>query len=190
MPSKIPQKCLNNLAQVLRQNGDNVKNITFPPGVTAVTAVMTTDLRLDMHPSSKDPGQATGIIQANSGATNKQVKEFIKGKSGGHRGTHQVIEKIRFPLGPNLNIEALANAVEHRSEYADASGSESATTAPQSGWTRSEEYQQIWLQNGDGSYEWLKLYVPDGDLMHEWQYSAECQRSYRYKEDGKFEWAM
>ncbi len=86
-----------------------------------------------MHLSFKDSEQATGIIQTNSEAMNKQVKEFIKGKSDDHKGTHQVIEKIRFSLKPNLNIEALVNAVKHQSEYADASDSESAMTAPQSG---------------------------------------------------------
>ena len=88
MPWKIPQKCLNNLTQVLCQNGDNVKNITFSLSVTAVTTVMTTYLHLNMHLSFKDSEQATGIIQTNSEAMNKQVKEFIKGKSDDHKGTH------------------------------------------------------------------------------------------------------
>jgi hypothetical protein len=34
---------------------------------------------------------ATGIIQANSEAKNKAVKSLIKGSSGGHKGTHQII---------------------------------------------------------------------------------------------------
>ena len=76
-------------------------------------AVKTRDLRLDVHKNTKDPAMATGIIQANSEATDKSVKDFIKGKTGGHRGTHQVIgEKIPFGLGDDFDVEALASAVE------------------------------------------------------------------------------
>lgn len=41
-----------------------------------------------MHLSFKDSKQAMSIIQVNSEAMNKQVKEFIKEKSDGHKGTH------------------------------------------------------------------------------------------------------
>jgi len=58
---------------------------------------------------------ATGIIQANSEAKNKAVRSFIKGSSGGHKGTHQIFgEKIRFVLGSNLDVEAVASAIEKR----------------------------------------------------------------------------
>jgi len=65
-----------------------MKNITFSFSVTAVTTVMTTDLHLNMHLSFKDSKQAMSIIQVNSEAMNKQVKEFIKEKSDDHKGTH------------------------------------------------------------------------------------------------------
>lgn len=56
--------------------------------MTAVTTVMTTDLHLNMHLSFKDSEQAMSIIQVNSEAMNKQVKEFIKEKSDDHKDTH------------------------------------------------------------------------------------------------------
>lgn len=57
---------------------------------------------------------ATGIVQANSEAKDKGVKAFVKGKTSGHRGTHQVIgQKIRFNLGYNFNVEEVAAAVEN-----------------------------------------------------------------------------
>ncbi|CZT52707.1 uncharacterized protein RSE6_14067 [Rhynchosporium secalis] len=57
---------------------------------------------------------ATGIIQANSGAKDKGVKAFVKGKTDGHRGTHQVIgQKIRFNLGYDFKVEEVAAAVEN-----------------------------------------------------------------------------
>lgn len=185
----LPKKCLTSLAQALRQNGDKMKNLSFAPGTTAVTAVKTVDLRLDVHPSSTKEGEATGIIQINTEATNHQVKNLMKGKTGGHKGTHQVIEKIKFPLGPSLDVEALAQAIEAPgTQYTHASGSGSGTDASQSGWNWSEEHQQLWRLREDGSSEWLKPFVPQGNLMHEWQYSKELNSWYRYKEDGFFEW--
>jgi hypothetical protein len=75
--------------------------------------VKTRDLRLDVHKNSKDPEMVTGIIQANSEATDKSIEDFIKGKTGGHRGTHHVIgEKIAFGLGDQFDVEALVSAVE------------------------------------------------------------------------------
>ena len=127
----LPKKCLTSLAQALRQNGDKMKNLSFPPGTTAVTAFKTADLRFDVHPSSTKEGEATGIIQVNTEATNHQVKKFIKGKTGGHKGTHQVIEKIRFPLWPNLDVEALVQAIEAPgTQYTHVSSSRSETCIP------------------------------------------------------------
>jgi hypothetical protein len=189
-PTKgIPQKCLTSLAKALRQNGDRMKNLSFPPGTTAVTAVETDELRFDVHPSTLKEGEATGIIQANTQATNKEVKKFIKGKSSGHKGTHQVIQKIRFPLGSALNVEALAQAIETPgAEYSEASGSGSGADNLQTGWNWSEEHQQLWRIRADGSTEWLQPFVPEGESMYEWQYCKELRAWYRYSEDGTFAW--
>jgi hypothetical protein len=114
MSSKISKAAFEGLAKKIRENADSLKNLTFPDATTSKTAVKTRDLRLDVHKNTQDPKMATGIIQANSEATDKTVKDFIKaGKTGGHRGTHQVIgEKIKFGLGDDFDAEALADAVE------------------------------------------------------------------------------
>jgi hypothetical protein len=185
----VPQKCRSSLAKVLRQNGDRMKNLSFPPGITAVTAVQTADLRFDVHPSTNKEGEATGIIQANSQATNKEIKKFIKRKSGGHKGTHQVIDKIRFPLGSALNVEALAQAIETPgAEYTEASGSGSVSDNLETDWSWSVEHQQIWRTRADGSTEWRQLLVPEGESMYEWQYSKELRLWYRYNENETFTW--
>lgn len=111
--SKISRSALESLAKKIRDNSESLKNLTFPDNATAKTAVKTQDLRFDVHRNTQDPTMATGIIQANSQATDRTVKEFIKGRTGGHAGTHQVIgQKIRFGLGEQFKVEDVAGAVE------------------------------------------------------------------------------
>ncbi|KAE8152192.1 hypothetical protein BDV25DRAFT_151500 [Aspergillus avenaceus] len=111
--SKISKNVFKGLAKEIRDNADSLQNLVFADGATSKTAIKTRNLRLDVHKDSKDPTMATGIIQANSQADDKSVKSFIKGSTGGHRGTHQVIgEKIRFGLGEKFNVEDVAGAVE------------------------------------------------------------------------------
>lgn len=113
MSSKISKAAFQGLAKKIRDNSESLKNLQFADASTSKTAVRTTDLRLDVHRNTKDSTMATGIIQANSQATDKTVKAFIKGKTGGHSGTHQVIgQKISFGLGDKFDVEALAEAVE------------------------------------------------------------------------------
>lgn len=63
---------------------------------------------------------ATGIIQAKSGAKDKTVKAFVKERTGGHKGTHQVIrQKIKFGLGYNFDVEKVAAVEEDPSGYGE-----------------------------------------------------------------------
>jgi hypothetical protein len=111
--SKISRSAFDSLAKKVRENADSLKNLTFPDGATSKTIVKTTDLRFDVHRNSKDPTMATGVIQANSQATDRTVKDFLKGRTGGHAGTHQVIgQKISFGLGEKFKVEDVAGAVE------------------------------------------------------------------------------
>ncbi|KAI9747376.1 MAG: hypothetical protein M4579_007479 [Chaenotheca gracillima] len=110
---KISKSAFEGLAKTVRDNPDILKNLTFPEATTSKTALKTKDLRLDVHKDSKDSSMATGVVQANSGATDKSVKEFAKGATGGHKGTHQVIgEKIKFGLGDKFDVEDVAGGVE------------------------------------------------------------------------------
>lgn len=113
MSSKISKSAFEGLAKKIRENADSLKSLAFADATTSKTAVKTKDLRLDVHRNTQDPTMVTGIIQANSQAEDNTVKSFIKGKTGGHKGTHQVIgEKIRFGLGEKFNVDELASAVE------------------------------------------------------------------------------
>jgi len=113
--SKISKTTLEALAKKIREHPDSLKNLTFADASTSKTAIKTQDLRLDVHRNTQDPTMATGIVQANSEATDKTVKDFIKKKTGGHRGTHQVIgEKIQFALGEKFDVESVAAAVEKK----------------------------------------------------------------------------
>jgi len=113
MSSKIPKSVFAALAQKIRENPEKLKSLKFADATTSKTAVNTQDLRFDVHRNTQDPNMATGIIQANSEAQNKAVKSFIKGQTGGHKSTHQVIgEKIKFVLGSSMNVEAVASAIE------------------------------------------------------------------------------
>lgn len=105
---------------------------------------------------------ATGIIQANSEAKNNAVRDFLKGRTGGHRGTHQVIvEKISFPFGTQLDIEVVAGAIVVAgvarpavNESSSSAGQEDAsrpTTKP--AWTWREQHRQYYRLNNDRTYE-------------------------------------
>ena len=111
--SKISKGVFEALGKKIRENADSLKALQFPDAATSKTAVSTRNLRFDVHRNTQDPTMATGIIQANTQADDNTVKAFIKGKTGGHRGTHQVIgEKIRFGLGDKFDTEEVAGAVE------------------------------------------------------------------------------
>jgi hypothetical protein len=141
---------------------------------------------------------ATGIIQANSEAKNNAVRGFIKGHTGGHKGTHQIIgEKIRFVLGSNFDIEAIASAIENGGvddgKAAAGSAAETAMggvigdTSPRSGWIWSTEHGRYYRIKANGTYEWSAASeeVSDG----EWIWSPEHRRYYRLKADGTDEWS-
>lgn len=86
MASNISKTAFRDLGKKIRENAETLKNLTFADNATAQTVVKTRDLRLDVHKNTQDPAMATGIIQANSQATDKTVKDLFKGKTGGHRG--------------------------------------------------------------------------------------------------------
>ena len=114
MAGKISKSALQGLANQIRSNPGALKDLKFADGTTSKTAVKTQDLRLDVHRNTKNAKMATGIIQANSQAKDNTVKAFLKGKTGGHKGTHQVIgQKIPFQLGEEFDVEQLAGAVEN-----------------------------------------------------------------------------
>jgi hypothetical protein len=197
MSSKIPKSVFAALAQKVRESPDKLKSLKFADATTSKTAVKTQDLRFDVHRNTQNPTMATGIIQANSEAQNKAVKSFIKGHTVGHKGTHQVIgEKIRFVLGSNLDVEAVARAIESGGvdDVAAAVGSTDRTaTGSTSGasstsdWTWSTEHSRYYREKSDGTYEWSEKseVVSNG----EWTWSAEQRRYYRYKADGTVEWS-
>src|SRR5690348_2001122 len=113
MSSKIPRAALTALAQKIRENPDKLRNLTFADAQTSLTVIKTQDLRFDVHKNPQNPNIATGFIQANSEAKSNAVRGFIKGRTGGHEGTHQIIgDKIRFGLGSYFDLEAVASAIE------------------------------------------------------------------------------
>ncbi|KAI9725785.1 MAG: hypothetical protein M1834_009743 [Cirrosporium novae-zelandiae] len=113
MSSKISKTAFDALSKKIRENADALKTLQFADATTSKTAVKTQDLRLDVHKNTQDPSMVTGIIQANSQTTDQTVKDFIKGSTGGHRGTHQVIgKKIRFGLGDKFDVDEVIKGVE------------------------------------------------------------------------------
>lgn len=133
---------------------------------------------------------ATAIIQAN-----RSVRSFIKGSTGGHKGTYQVIgEKIRLGLGSSFDVEAVANAIERggdgsvEASTSAATGSSVAVSAgdasSQSDWAWSAEHGQYYRVRSDRTYEWWAPSMTDG----EWTWSPEHRRYYRRKADGTYEW--
>lgn len=186
MPSRVPKAVLATLAQKVRQDPDALKDLAFADSATSVTAVKTQDLRLDVHRNTQNPSMATGIIQANSEAQNKAVKDFIRGKTGGHKGTHQIIgEKIRFGLGAYFDADAVARAIENEGAGGgEAVTSGVATSATQ--WAWSIEHNKFYRINTDGTYEWQD--PPKAASGGEWTYSKEYRKYYRHKADGTYEW--
>ncbi|TVY85523.1 hypothetical protein LSUE1_G000381 [Lachnellula suecica] len=194
MSSKIPKPVLAALAQKVRESPEKLRNLTFADTTTSLTAIKTEDLRFDVHRNTQNPSMATGIIQANSEAKNKAVKGFIKGSSSGHKGTHQIIgDKIRFVLGTNLDVEAVASAIEKGGVDDGGAMAESSSgeASAQSGWTWSTEHGRYYRVKSDGKYEWSPATeaasggVSDG----EWTWSPEHRRYYRRKADGTNEWS-
>ena len=109
----IPKPILGSLANELRKSPNKLKDLVFPEGATSKTVLKTDDLRFDVHLDSQNPGMATGVVQANSRPKALAVKEFLKGTTGGHKGTHQVIgEKVPFKLGDESEVERVAAAIE------------------------------------------------------------------------------
>jgi hypothetical protein len=132
MSSKIPKTVVAALAQRVRENPDRLRNLVFGDSTTSLTVVKTQDLQFDVHKNTQNPNMATGIIQANSEAENRAVKSFIKGSTGGHKGTHQVIgEKIRFGLGASFDVEAVANAIERGGDSGVEPSTSAATGGPE-----------------------------------------------------------
>lgn len=169
--------------------------------MTSLTTVKTQELRLDVHKSTQHPAMATGVIQANSGAQSPAVRDFLKGSSGAHKGTHQIIgEKIRFGLGSNFNVEAIATAIERGGadggELVTAFGGEAAPrsalggtsgAAPlKGGWTWSAEHGNYYRTTNDDIPEWWK--AGETESNEEWTWSPETGRYYCLKTDGTYEW--
>jgi hypothetical protein len=186
MSQKISKTVFKALADKIRENPAALQNLTFADASSSVTAVKTRDLRLDVHKNTQDPNMATGIIQANSEAKDKTVKAFIKGMTGSHRGTHQVIgQKIRFGLGYNFNVNEVAAAVENPdSDPWEGSSSQGGAGASESGvgGSSSSEWvwwddEGIWHRQINGVDEWS---APESDADSDWIYSIR-QRKYFIK---------
>jgi hypothetical protein len=90
---------LKELADIARSSADKLTK-TLPDGATSKSNIIkTTNLRVDVHQDSKDVNKALARVQANAGATDSTVKDYIKSGnkgSGGHKGTHKVIAEIPF----------------------------------------------------------------------------------------------
>lgn len=167
----------------------------------ATTVVKAQDRRLDVHKNIEHLNIAMGIIQANSKAKDKTIKDFIGGSTGSHEGTHQIIgEKIKFGLGNVLDIGAVASVIEDGAVGGDifanqsATGDTTASTSSQSIWNWSTENSQYYRQKSDGASEWWvapkmgSQTASDARTDGEWTWSSEHQRHYRFKADGKYEW--
>jgi hypothetical protein len=170
--SSIPRSVLTALARQIRDNPGALRNVRFGDATTSISNVVTTtDLRIDVHKNSKDPRVATGIIQANSEAKNESVKKFIKGRAGGHGGTHQVIAKIPFYLGDYFNVDAFVNAVESGGSggSATASGSASGTAAGATagGAAENEQSKWTWMTDQNGRWHYYRL-KSDGTGWEAW----------------------
>lgn len=196
MSGKIPQATLRCLADKIRQSPSTIQNLTFADSATAVTAVRTADLRFDVHKSTENQFMATGIIQANSEAKDKSVRKFLKGKTGGHRGTHQIIgEKIRFNLGYSFDVEAVAAAVEnpydirldtHTKDGASGeSGSGSGYAGSSSDWVWWAN-EGIWHRQRSGIDEWR---APESDADSDWIYSTRQRKYFVKHASGAVSWA-
>ena len=188
MSSKVPKACLAGLARKVRENPDKLKNLVFADAQTSQTTVKTQDLRLDVHENTTNPNMATGIIQANSQAENKAVRNFLKGSTCSHKGTHQIIgEKISFGLGSLFDVEAVAGAIERGGdsdgEAATGAATEGTTgnTSSQLGWIWSAEHGHYYRTKSDGTYEWWE--APATASVGEWVWSHEHRRNYCRKAD-------
>jgi hypothetical protein len=97
--ASVSRKVLKELADGARRNPDKLIR-PLPDNVTSKSNVVKTiNLRIDIHQSSTDPNIAVARIQANNGATDKTVQNYIKSGnkgSGGHKGTHKNITEIQI----------------------------------------------------------------------------------------------
>ena len=198
MSGKLPRSALKGLADAIRQNPTALPNLSFADSTTCVTAIKTTDLRLDVHKNTDDPRMATGIIQANSGAKDKGVKSFIKGKTGGHKGTHQVIgQKIRFDLGTSFNLDQVLAAVENpyddagqgSSSRRELQGSSSASGSG-TGSSSSDQWtwvaaDGIWHRKVNGIDEWM---APTTSKDSDWIYSPSQRKYFIKHANGAVQW--
>jgi hypothetical protein len=184
--ASVPRKVLATLARQVRDNPAALGSLQFADATTSVSNVVTTtDLRIDVHKNSKDSRRATGIVQANSGAKDKSVKAFIRGRTGGHQGTHQVIKKISFYLGDHFDANAFADKIEDEGvgKAAVASASSSRTVGDeikQSEWTWSKDKNHYYRQGAEG---WLPWAAPA--VVEEWTWSVELKDHYTYV-NGKY----
>jgi len=185
--SSVPRKVLAALARQVRDNPAALGGLQFADATTSVSNVVTTtDLRIDVHKSSKDSRMATGIVQANSGAKDKSVKAFIRGRTGAHQGTHQVIKRISFCLGDRFDADAFVDKVEEAGlgEGTTASASTSMTAktpravveTEQSEWTWLKDQNHYYRQDAEGTVPWA---APAA--VEEWTWSAELKDHYTYK---------
>lgn len=187
--ASVPRKVLATLARQVRDNPAALGSLQFADATTSVSNVVTTtDLRIDVHKNSKDSRRATGIVQANSGAKDKSVKAFIRGRTGGHQGTHQVVKKISFYLGDHFDANDFADKIEDaevgEGTVASASTSRTARTAGveigQSEWTWFKDQNLYYRHGAEGWVPWAALAV-----VEEWTWSVELKDHYTYV-NGKY----
>ena len=190
MSQKISKSVFKALADKIRENPAALQNLTFADASSSMTAIKTRDLRLDVHKNTQDPNMATGIIQANSEAKDKTVKAFIKGKTGSHKGTHQVIgQKIRFGLGYDCNVNEVAAAVENPdSGSGEGSSSQGGTGGSKSSeWTGESSTSQA--TTGDRVWEWDNVQKMnkywDGEMWVYWD--TEYSRG-KYWDGANWQW--
>lgn len=114
MPLSIPKNILKELADSTRTSTEKLIR-ALPDGATSKSNVVKTpNLRVDIHQDSKDPDKAVAKIQANSGAPDRAVQNYIKSGnkgSGGHKGTHKNIVEIPFNR-TDFDVDEFAKKIE------------------------------------------------------------------------------
>lgn len=84
----------------------------FPDNVTTKNNVIkTADLRVDLHKDPINEGKAVAKVQANTGADDQGVKDYIRsGNKGPHKGTHKTIATIPIDR-QNFDAEDFARKI-------------------------------------------------------------------------------
>lgn len=114
---------------------------------------------------------ATGIIQVNREAKDKEAKKFIKGSSKGHSGTHQVVAKIRFPLGQNFDAQTLASDIETTGGASSGLGGGSGTSA-----TMTDADGREYYIDAQGNSQWVVQET--ATAASGWQWDGVRQSNY------------